>query len=140
MSTMQNLTTERERYMDIIEKTREMILKGFQVEGADDVSLILLHKGFYLQVLFSSVHPLIIIYLAKSLDDRKFTDFEAINTANTDSFMGSHSVNLDAGCYTFRSSHWLDAPMSTEKFSDILARCSDEALNAYNRIAGACCK
>ena len=140
MSSIHGQAPETDRRMEVIEKTRDMILKDFQVEGEDDVSVILRHKGFFLQVLFSRVHPLIIIYLAKSLEEKMVEDYSVINDINGDSFMGSHSINRKAGCYAFRSTHWLEAPMQPDRFREILTRCSVEAADAHQKVLEACCK
>jgi len=50
--------------------------------------------------------------------------------------LGSHAINEDVGCYSYRATHWLDTELTPERFFEILSRCVDEADRGYFNLAG----
>lgn len=129
---------EQARRKKLSDQARATIVRTLTVEDEDEYSLMLGYDGFYLQVAFSSFHPLMVFYLARGLD-RPSTqnDKKIINELNLKSVLGSHALNDEVGCYSYRSAHWLDAELSEDRFLEILGRCTEEAMRAYSRFKSA---
>lgn len=128
---------EQQRRKQIAEKTREMVSSQFQIEGQDETSLMTDYCGYYLQISFSELHPLMVFCLAKALKKPSTTkQRQVINELNLRSILGSHAINDEVGCYSYRATHWLDAEMDSYRFYEILNRCVDEAERGYHTLAG----
>jgi len=128
---------ERIRQKELAGQARTLITQIMPVEDADETSLILGYEGFYLQIAFSELHPLMVFYLAKSLErpgSRKVS--QIINEINLQSVLGSHAVNTEAGCYSYRTAHWLDAELTKGRFFEMLERSAYEAGWAYSKLTG----
>ena len=75
--------------------------------------------------------------LAKKLNHTGGTrQLNAINNLNLKSILGSHSINKEVGCYSYRATHWLDNELEVSRFFEILDRCVDEADKGYACLAG----
>lgn len=61
---------ERTRRAQIAQSAKTTILSILPVENSDESSLMLIYEGYYLQISFSMLHPLIVIYFAKAIDRR----------------------------------------------------------------------
>jgi len=127
---------EQTRRKTVAQNARRMIMENLTVEDADEKSLVSNWNGFYLQISFSYLHPLMVIYLARSLTKpdtpkRKQT----LNELNMKSVLGSHAVNDQIGCYSYRSSHWLDSELTKQRFLEMLDRCAEEAMKGYALLA-----
>lgn len=130
-------TPERVRRKELAGQARTLITQIMPVEDADETSLILGYEGFYLQIAFSELHPLMVFYLAKSLErpgSRKVS--QLINEINLKSVLGSHAVNTEAGCYSYRTAHWLDTELTKLRFFEMLERSAYEADWAYSQLIG----
>ena len=55
---------EQVRRTDLAQKARRMILSHMKVEAEDETSLTLDHRGYYMQISFSPLHPLLVVCLA----------------------------------------------------------------------------
>ena len=44
------------------------------------------------------------------------------------------TVDTGIGCYAYRTTHWLDAPLTRERFFEILYRSLSEAQRGYSTI------
>jgi hypothetical protein len=129
--------SERARRKDIVEHTRGMLLKQLHVDDQDETSLMTGYRGYYLQISFSELHPLMVFCLAKALDHPESPRKKQLtNDLNLRSVLGSHAVNDEVGCYSYRATHWLDAELAPQRFFEILDRCVEEADRGYFRIAG----
>lgn len=130
---MTNLSQqEQERRRNISLKTREMVETLLDVEQSDDTSIMLNYNDFYLQLSFSQAHPLLVIYLAHGLPhEMTAQDACRINEINLRSVLGSHAINNQVGCYSYRATHWLDVPLHKKRFLEILNRSIDEANRGY---------
>jgi hypothetical protein len=129
-------TGEQARRKVLAQNARQMISENLTVEDADETSLTANWNGFYLQISFSFLHPLMVICLARSLEKpdtakRK----QALGELNLRSVLGSHSVNDRVGCYSYRASQWLDTELSRQRFFEMLERCTEEAQRGYARLA-----
>jgi len=128
-------TKERVRRRELASQARNLVTQTLPVEDADENSLILGYNGFYLQIAFSELHPLMVFYLARALNrpgTRK--DTQIVNELNLKSVLGSHAVNTEAGCYSYRAVHWLDTALTKPRFLEILERSAGEAGQAYQQL------
>ena len=49
------------------------------------------------------------------------------NDLNLRSVLGSHAINDEVGCYSYRATHWLDTELDAKRFYEILDRCVDRS-------------
>lgn len=119
---------EQQHRKYIAAHTRSMILTQLSIEEDDDTSLMTNYHGYFLQISFSELHPLMVFCLAKALKKPSSArQRQMTNELNLRSILGSHAINDDVGCYSYRATHWLDAEMNPQRFYEILDRCVDEA-------------
>ena len=59
-----------------------------------------------------------------------------VNELNLKSILGSHAINDEVGCYSYRATHWLDKELDPTRFFEMLSRCIDEADKGYRRLTG----
>lgn len=127
---------EQVRRKEIVERTRCMILKQMPVDDQDETSLMLGYKGYYLQISFSVLHPLMVICLARSIQSVSSTKKKKlVNELNLRSVLGSHAINDAVGCYSYRATQWLDTELTPKRYFEILDRIVDEADRAYQKLA-----
>ena len=127
---------ERSRRRDLAGRARSLIVQTLPVEDADESSLMLGYGGFFLQIAFSELHPLMALYLARALTRPVTTkDVRIVNDLNLKSVLGGHAINTEAGCYSYRAVHWLDAELTKSRFVEILERSAEEAGRAYACLA-----
>ena len=128
---------ERAHRRELAGQARTLITQAMPVEDADEFSLTLGYNGFYLQIVFSELHPLMVFYLARALnrpcgrDDNKI-----INDLNLKGVLGSHAINSEVGCYSYRTVHWLDTELTKSRFLEMLERNTEEAIRAYSQLEG----
>lgn len=128
--------TEQSRRREIAEHTRTMLLRSLLIEDQDETSLTASYRDYYLQISFSELHPLMVFCLAKALKaPRSPGQLRLINELNLRSILGSHAINDDVGCYSYRAPHWLDTELEPGRFYEILDRCVDEADRGYRKLA-----
>lgn len=128
---------EQVRRKEIVEHTRCMILEQMPVDDQDETSLMLGYKGYYLQISFSVLHPLMVICLARSIQSvGSAKKKKLVNELNLRSVLGSHAINDAVGCYSYRATQWLDTDLTPERYFEILDRIVDEADRAYQKLAG----
>ena len=94
------------------------------------MSLASEYRGFFLQISFSDVHPLMMICLVKTIQ-LTAKRYLMVNQLNLNSALGSHAVNDEICCYSYRATQWLDVEMSPDRFYEILDRCVEEATRGY---------
>ncbi len=127
---------EQTRRTDLAQKTRSMILSHMKVEAEDETSMTMDYRGYYMQVSFSPLHPLLVICLAKAIRNLDGTRKQQLaNELNLHSVLGSHAINEEVGCYSYRATHWLDTELAPDRFFEILNRCIDEADRGYQWLA-----
>ena len=128
---------EQVRRKEIVEHTRCMILEQMPGDDQDETSLMLGYKGYYLQISFSVLHPLMVICLARSIQSvGSARKKKLVNELNLRSVLGSHAINDAVGCYSYRATQWLDTDLTPERYFEILDRIVDEADRAYQKLAG----
>lgn len=136
MSAYDLTVTEKKRRNDICEHTRNMVLSNLNIEAQDETSVMTGYRGYYLQISFSRLHPLMVFCLARQIAcTNSHKQLSSVNELNLKSILGSHCVNEDAGCYAYRATQWLDTELGSERFFEILDRCVDEADKGYARLA-----
>lgn len=123
------------RRKELSDNTRKLVCSLLDVVAEDDTSVMTIYRDFYLQISFSELHPLMVFCLAKQLDCETPALNERSNDMNQRSVLGSHSVNVDIGCYNYRATHWLETEMNQNRFFEILNRCVDEACRGYQKLA-----
>lgn len=93
---------EQVRRTDLAQKARRMILSHMKVEAEDETSLTLDHRGYYMQISFSPLHPLLVVCLAKAIRNPDGARKQQLaNELNLHSVLGSHAINEDVGCYSY---------------------------------------
>lgn len=113
------LAQNRER----IRKARNLIPRLIRMEPEDDGALSGFYHGYYLQVNFSEVHPLMVFSLVKPYYlPLHINMFRTLNRANLQCILGSHIINGDVGCYSFRLTQWLFSDLTEEQFLQLLDR------------------
>ena len=126
---------ERIRRKKISENTKKMILSVMDIEDRDETSLVTGYRGYYLQISFSELHPLMVFCLARNVEHiGGVRQLRFLNELNLKSILGSHSLNKEVGCYSYRATHWLDNEIESKRFYEILNRCVDEADKGYSCI------
>ena len=129
--------TEQQRRKEVVAKTRAMIHTQLRVEDEDETSIMTSYRNYYLQISFSELHPLMVFCLAKALQHPSSTrQRQMTNDLNLHSILGSHAINDDVGCYSYRATQWLNAELNATRFFEILDRCVDEADRGYHKLAG----
>lgn len=135
MPTYELTEQELAHRKEIADRARKMVLTQIPVEDQDGISLTLGYLGYYMQLSFSPLHPLMVIYLAKALAHPGGTGKKKLtNELNLRSVLGSHAINEEVGCYSYRAVHWLDTELTPERFFEILDRCVEEASRGYARL------
>lgn len=127
---------EQLRRKKIVSQTRAMIYAHLQIQEEDSTSLMSSYCGYYLQISFSELHPLMVICLAKAMPyPSSGKQRQMANELNLKSILGSHAINDEVGCYSYRATQWLDNEMEAPRFFEILDRCVDEASRGYHKLA-----
>ena len=116
-------------------QARNMIASSMPIVEEDDDSLMTTYNDFFVLFSFSEVHPLIMISLIRGINACHDEAVEACNRMNLTSVHGSHAINNEVACYTYRSTHWLDTELDKTRFFEILNRCIDEANRCYQIIS-----
>lgn len=128
--------SEQLRRKNLADSARQMILNHIPVEDQDETSLMLGYRDYYMQISFSALHPLMVICLAKAIRNPDGVKKKTLtNELNLHSVLGSHAINGEVGCYSYRATHWLDTELTPERFFEILDRCVDEASRGYQKLA-----
>lgn len=126
---------EQARRRMIVKETRQMLFTELEIETADEMSLMARYRGYYLQISFSELHPLMVLCLAKKLCEPGTPQKQLIaNELNLKSILGSHALNDAIGCYSYRATQWLDAKPDIRRFFEILDRCAEEADRKFRRL------
>lgn len=126
---------EQKKRCGFVEHIRYLIKQELPICSEDDISLLIQYREYYLQISFSEVHPLMMFSLAKTYPESQIEiRYRKLNELNRKSILGTHTVNEELGCYTYRATHWLDANLDLWRFLEILDRCADEADRGYNEL------
>ena len=120
---------------DLALQARNMIASSMNIVEEDENSLMTTYNDFFVLFSFSEVHPLIMISLVRRINTVPDEAFELCNKMNLKSVLGSHAINDDAACYTYRSTHWLDTELDKNRFFETLNRCVDEASRCFQNIS-----
>lgn len=127
---------EQHRRKEIAEHTRQMLLAELPIDSQDETSIMGRYRDYYLQISFSELHPLMVVCLAKALTHPGTAkQCRIANDLNLRSVLGSHAINDEVGCYSYRATHWLDTELDAKRFYEILDRCVDEADRGFYKLA-----
>lgn len=126
---------ERSRRMAIAKSARAMISQRLAIADEDETSIMTDYCGYFLQISFSEMHPLMVFCLAKGFQHPSASRQRQLNELNLKSILGSHAINDEVGCYSYRATQWLDVELSPERFFEILDRCVDEAARGYRMLS-----
>lgn len=127
---------EQHRRKEIAEHTRQMLLTELPIDSQDEASIMGRYRDYYLQISFSELHPLMVVCLAKALTQPGTAkQCRIANDLNLRSVLGSHAINDEVGCYSYRATHWLDTELDAKRFYEILDRCVDEADRGFYKLA-----
>ena len=127
---------EQKRRREIAEHTRQMIMSNLHIDSQNETSIMTDYRDYYLQISFSALHPLMVFCLAKALTrPSTHRQCEIANDLNLRSVLGSHAINDEVGCYSYRATHWLDTELDAPRFYEILDRCVDEANHGFFKLA-----
>lgn len=110
---------------------RKLIGSLFAIFAEDETSVMTTYRGFYLQISFSELHPLMVFCIARPLERGAASLKLHTNELNLHSVLGSHFVNEDFSCYNYRATHWLETEINQARLFEILDRCVDEAERGY---------
>lgn len=112
-----------------------MLREALPIEYEDGMSLSVNLSGWYLQISFSPLHPLMVICLARAIPiPASVAQFLDTNDMNLHSILGCHTINSDTHCYAYRATQWLDTELTRERFIEMLNRCMGEAERGYEKI------
>jgi hypothetical protein len=129
-------SSEQQRRKTIVEQTKQMIMAQMQIKNQNESSIMTNYRDYYLQISFSELHPLMVFCLAKALTQPStHKQCKITNELNLKSVLGSHAINDDVGCYSYRATHWLDTELEASRFYEILDRCVDEANRGFVKLA-----
>ena len=137
MEACQISQEEQYRRSEIVKQMKKMLASQLQIEAEDEQTLMTNYHDYYLQISFSELHPLMVFCLAKSLQKPSTMKQRLLtNELNLRSVLGSHSINDEVGCYSYRATHWLDVVLEPKRFFEMLDRCVDEADRGILKLVG----
>lgn len=112
-----------------------MLLEALPIEYQDGMSLSINLSGWYIQISFSPLHPLMVICLARATPTpATVAQYLDTNDMNLHSILGCHTINSDTASYAYRATQWLDTELTRERFMEMLSRCMGEAERGYKNI------
>ena len=126
---------ERARRKALSYNTRKMVCEILEIKAQNKSSIATTYEGFFLQITFSDLHPLMAFCLEKPLEETKESATLKSNIANLSSVLGKHCVFEHDGRYQYRAIHWLDTEITPARFLEILSRFVIEASRGYKKIA-----
>ena len=131
---------ELNRRCKLVKNARDMICSVLPIEEGAGQLLISSYREYYLQISFSTMHPLMVICLARQMKYPSTTkQYRQVNELNLQGILGCYVVNDEAGCYAYRATQWLDADLDASRFIEILERCTDEAERGFYKLIGSVC-
>lgn len=131
MSTLVITEIEIQRRKQLAEQAMELIKTFLPCESEEPYCIVASYKGFFLQVTISDVHPLIVFCFVRAIPENSEFRLEKANETNLSCILGCHCINQEAGCYTYRTTTWLDNELSRARLVEILDRSIEEADRGY---------
>lgn len=131
MLTYDNNNTQILQRQKLIQQAKTTICKCIPIETQDEDSYMTTYSDFFIQISFSEIHPLIMLYFVRRISKIQLGMLERVNKMNFAAVLGTHCVNDNADCYTFRAVIWLDTDLSAKRFLEIFNRCVEEAINGF---------
>jgi len=125
----------REICFALAEQARALIYETIPIEESDEYSMMFGYRGFFMQIVFSNIYPLMVFNLARPLTHTPGAyDTRIINMMNMNDVLGCHSVNPDTKLYLYRTAHRLDSGFSKKRLLEILEYSAGEADQAYSQL------
>lgn len=131
MSTLVITETEVQRRKQLAEQAMELIKSFMPWESEEPNCIMTTYKGFYLQISISDIHPLIVFCFVRAIPENCEFSLERVNEVNLLGILGCHCINLEAGCYTYRTVTWLETELCRARLVEILDRCIEDAVKGY---------
>ena len=109
MTNYELTNEEKNRRKNVSAHTRKMVMSQLRIDDQDETSLMTDYRDYYLQISFSELHPLMVFCVAKGMKTPSTAkQRKLVNELNLKSILGSHAINDEVGCYSYRATHWLD--------------------------------
>ena len=106
MTNYELTNEEKNRRRNISAHTRKMVMSQLQIDDQDETSLMTDYRGYYLQISFSELHPLMVFCVARGMNTPSTAkQRKQVNELNLKSILGSHAINDEVGCYSYRATH-----------------------------------
>ncbi len=119
-----------------IQKARKLITGLLRLDTEENGALSGFYEDYYLQIDFSEAHPLLMLSLAKPFYvPMNINMYRALNRVNLNSILGSHTVNGDVGCYSFRLTQWLFSDLTADQVRMLLDRAVAETEKGIRTIS-----
>lgn len=119
----------------VSEGTYMEVSRCLHVQEETDDGLVARYGPYYLQLCFSELHPLMMVCLAREIPGvTAYSRLERLYWLNAESVLGCHSICDKSGCYSYRTTHWLDTKLGAKRFLEFLDQCVAEADRAYNSL------
>lgn len=126
---------EYQRRSEIVAETRALLINMFPIENQTDSTLGFVYAGFYLQIDFSALHPLLMLqFICACSRPVLKRDCSFVNRLNLKCVLGTHYLDHELGCYVFRVTQWLDATPTRERIIELIGRGCEEAARGYNTL------
>ena len=127
---------ELERRRKLAAHARKLLSDNLQIVAEDETSVMTCYQDFYVQISFSDLHPLLVIYFAREIPPACLKKKRLLNSLNSSSVLGSHFVNEEVSCYTFRATVWMETEIQCSRFYEIFDRCAEEAGRGFEKMSG----
>ena len=74
MTNYELTNEEKNRRRNISAHTRKMVMSQLQIDDQDETSLMTDYRGYYLQISFSELHPLMVFCVARGMNTPRELD------------------------------------------------------------------
>lgn len=120
---------ERQKHgKGIVDSTKVMLKQTAVIVGENENSMLLQFRDYIVEMYFSEMHPLVVIRLIKAINFQTgFEEMKIINKLNNESLYGSHNVDNEKRYYVFKATQWLDVPLTSKMFYEMLNQYDEEA-------------
>lgn len=110
---------------------RKLVMECMKIEAVEEGAMMTRMQGFFLQITFSELHPLMVFCFARPIASTSEDLGLSLNEMNLKSIYGAHAINDQGNCYIYRASYWLDRELERERLFEILERFSEEAHKGF---------
>ena len=115
-----------------VESARRLVVEKLGLDRETGGTYSGFYKDFFLVVDFSELHPLMVLTFSRPYPLHvNVHTYRRLNRTNQSSILGSHIMNNDVGCYSFRATQWLLSSLTEEDLYRILERCHADAQKGF---------